>query len=220
MNNNYTIEKELLKKERRKLSTIIDKVEYLKQLKRLVIVVDMVNGFVKEGPLAAFNIMEVVPRQVEILEEAEKEEGTGICFIRDSHPINAEEFKVYGPHCIEGTKETEVIDELKRFQNGNIEYFKNSTNFMFARKFQSDLQQAKELERIDLMGCLSEVCVKNGAISLRTFLDEYNKDIQLGVYEDAIDTFDAPGHNAYEVTNNALKEMANNGIKVYKKGMK
>ena len=27
MNNNYTIEKELLKKERRKLSTIIDKVE-------------------------------------------------------------------------------------------------------------------------------------------------------------------------------------------------
>ena len=220
MNYNYTSKKDILRKEREKLSNTIDKVEYLKQLKRLVIVIDMVNGFVKEGSLAASNIMDVVPRQVEILENAIKEDRTGICFIRDSHSINAEEFKVYGIHCIEGTDETLVIDELKRFQKGNIEFLKNSTNFMFARGIQDDLLKAEELKQIDLMGCLSEVCVKNGAISLRTFLDEYNKDIQVGVYSDAIDTFQAEGHDSLEVTKRALDEMANNGIKVYKKGMK
>ena len=195
----------------------MNKIEYLKKIRELYIVIDMVNGFVKEGNLAAPSIERVVPTQYKILEDASKRYDTGIAFIRDSHTFSSKEFETYGLHCIEGTKETEVIDELQKFIPGNLQYLKNSTNFMFAPSMQKDLLAAKDLERIKLMGCLSDVCVKNGAISLKTFLDQYNKDINVYVYEDAIDTFNAPGHDADLVNKNAIEEMKSNGIKILRK---
>ena len=98
------------------MKTNTNDIERLKRVRELLITIDMINGFVKEGSLAAPSIMRVVPRQIELLKEAEKDDKTGIVFIRDSHPINAVEFKTYGAHCIKGSKETEVIDELKKFE--------------------------------------------------------------------------------------------------------
>lgn len=189
-------------------------IESLKRVRELLITIDMVNGFVKEGSLAAPSIMRVVPRQIELLREVENDDKTGMVFIRDSHPENAVEFKTYGVHCLQGTKETEVIDELKEFERNGHSYFKNSTNLIFAPGFKQDLIRLYNLERIRLMGCLSEVCVENGAIGLRTFLDQLNKDIEVCVHADAIDTFNAPGHDADIVTDMAIARMQANGIKV------
>lgn len=184
-------------------------------IEELVIVVDMVNGFVKEGALAAPSIMRVVPRQIEILKEAIENPKMGIIFIRDCHNKDAVEFKTFGPHCIDGTPETEVIDELKDFVT--CFYKKNSTNFVFADGFINDINKLKNLKRVLLMGCLSEVCVKNGGIALRNLFDQLNKDIDVCVYEDAIDTYDAPEHNCLEVTKRALQDMESNGIKILRK---
>lgn len=192
-------------------------IAFLKDARELLICIDMVNGFVKEGALAAPSILRVVPRQLELLNDALESKDTGIVFIRDSHPENAIEFKTYGPHCIEGTKETKVIDELKYYENYALEYLKNSTNLMYAPNFMEDLLKFNNLEKLRLMGCLSEVCVENGAIGLRTFLDQHNKNTEVCVHADAIDTFDAPGHNADEITNNAIQRMQANGIKVLRR---
>ena len=196
------------------MKTINNNIEKLRKVKELLITIDMVNGFVKEGSLAAPSIMRVVPRQKELLDEAINDKDTGVMFIRDSHPIDAVEFKTFGVHCLEGTKETEVIDELKVYESYALEYLKNSTNLMFALGMQQDLLKFYNLERIRLMGCLSEVCVENGAIGLRTFFDQVNRDIEICVHSDAIDTFNAPGHEADMVTKNALDRMKANGIKI------
>ena len=185
------------------------------EIEELVIVVDMVNGFVKEGALASPSIMRVVPRQIEILKEAIDNPNKGIIFIRDCHNSDAVEFKTFGPHCIEGTIETEVIDELSEFVS--CFYKKNSTNFVFADGFINDINKFKNLKRVMLIGCLSEVCVKNGGIALRNLFDQLNKDIDVCVYEDAIDTYDAENHNSEEVTNRALQDMESNGIKILRK---
>ena len=174
----------------------------------------MVNGFVREGALAAPSIMRIVPRQLELLEDAINNNDTGLIFIRDSHPVDAVEFKTYGVHCIEGSKETELIDELKEYEPYALEYLKNSTNLIFALGLQQDLIRFYNLERIRLMGCLSEVCVENGAIGLRTFFDQVNRDVEVCVHADAIDTFNAPGHEADMVTEDAIKRMQANGIKI------
>ena len=88
---------------------------------------------------------------------------------------------------------------------------------MYALGLQQDLIRFYNLERIRLIGCLSEVCVENGAIGLRTFFDQINKDVEICVHADAIDTFNAPGHDANMVTNNALIKMQANGIKILRK---
>ena len=196
------------------MKTINNDIEKLTRARELLITIDMVNGFVKEGALAAPSIMRVVPRQVELLEDAMDDKNTGMVFIRDSHPVDAVEFKTYGVHCIEGTKETEVIDELKAYEPYALEYLKNSTNLIFALGLQQDLIRFYNLERIRIMGCLSEVCVENGAIGLRTFFDQINKDVEVCVHADAIDTFNAPGHDADIVTDDALARMQANGIKI------
>ena len=195
----------------------MNKIEYLKKIRELYIVIDMINGFVKEGKMAAPSIMRIVPTQYEILNSADKKADAGIAFVRDSHKKNSQEFKTYAEHCIEGTKETEVIEEIKKFIPNSIQYLKNNTNVMFAPNIQEDLLNAENLKKIKVMGCLSDYCAKDAAIGLRCFLDQYDKDIEVCVYEDAIDTFDAPGHNADEINKISVEEMKSRGIKILRK---
>ena len=70
-------------------------VENLKVYETALIVVDMVNGFVNEGVLHDKNIKKIVPRQLELLEEAEKK-GSLIILVKDTHNKNATEFKRFG----------------------------------------------------------------------------------------------------------------------------
>ena len=195
----------------------MNRIEYLKQIKELYLVIDMINGFVKDGKMAAPSIMRVVPTQYKILSDASKRFDNGIAFVRDSHKKNSQEFKTYAEHCLEGTWESEVIDEFKEFLPNSIEYLKNNTNVMFAPNIQQDLLQADKLEKIKVMGCLSDYCAKDAAIGLRCFFDQYNKDIEVCVYEDAIDTFDAPGHNADLINKASVEEMKSRGIKILRK---
>lgn len=198
------------------MKTTNNRIEKLKEIKRLVIVVDMVKGFVVDGKLAAPSINRVVDKQIEILDEALKSEDAVIAFIRDCHTEDSVELKRYDTHCLANTEETQVIDKLKPFERFSLEYFKNSTNFIFAPGMQSDLLSFEKLQSVELIGCLSEVCVLNGAIGTRTFFDQHNKDTDVCVYEDSIDTFDTPGHNADEETKKAIALMKSNGIKILK----
>ena len=189
------------------------------RIEELAINIDMVNGFVKEGALAAPSIMRVVPRQQEILKEYLEGENKAIMFIRDEHSDDSVEFKTFGPHCIKGSGEEKVIDELLEYYLNAYDVNKNSTNFVFGNGFQEKIERLRNLKKVLLMGCLSEVCVKNGGITLRNYFDQLNRDVDIYVAEDAIDTFDAPGHEADEVTKKAIQDMEANGIKVYRKEM-
>ena len=177
----------------------------------------MVNGFVKEGKLAAPSIMRIVPRIEKLLNYYLNKEDSMIAIVRDSHTLDAIEFKTYASHCIKESVESELIDELKFAEKDALTYLKNSTNLVFAKGFMKDLYKMENLERIGFTGCLSEVCVENGAISTKNLLDEWNRDVDVFVFEDAIDTYDAPGHERDLVTKDALQRMERNGIKVYRK---
>ena len=121
----------------------------------------------------------------------------------------------FGIHSLEGTDEAEQIDEEKGY--ANRVFYKNCTNLIFAPGLQEYLKGLPKLERVRLMGCLSEICVTNGGIGLRTFFDQNDMDVEVCVHADAIDTYDAPGHDADLVTEQALKMMESNGIKVLRK---
>ena len=196
---------------------VIDMLNNRNEVENLVVVIDMVNGFVKEGALAAPSIQKIIPRIKEILEENEKDEKGLNVIVRDTHPKDAIEFKTFGAHCVEGTDEVELVDELKPFEEKAVDFPKNSTNFMLADGVIPFLENCYKLKRIAFVGCLSEVCVKNAAITARNYFDQVNRDVEVGVYADAIDTFNAPGHVAEEVTERALADMEANGVKVYRK---
>lgn len=175
-------------------------VKNLKVYETALIVVDMVNGFVNEGVLHDKNIKKIVPRQLELLEEAEKKESL-IILIKDTHNKNATEFKRFGntTHCIKGTNEAELIDELKPFKKKEnvITIEKNSTSLMEAPEFREIVKQAESLKEVNIVGCCTDICVFNGAMSLANYYDEWNQDVEIKVHEDAIATYNEDEREKY-----------------------
>ena len=175
-------------------------VKNLKVYETALIVVDMVNGFVNEGVLHDKNIRKIVPRQLELLEEAEKK-GSLIILVKDTHNKNATEFKRFGntTHCIKGTSEAELIDELKPFEQKDnvITVEKNSTSLMESLEFREIVRQAENLKEVNFVGCCTDICVFNGAMGLANYYDEWNRDVTINVHEDAIATYSEEDREEY-----------------------
>lgn len=175
-------------------------VKNLKVYETALIVVDMVNGFVNEGVLHDKNIRKIVPRQLELLEEAEKK-GSLIILVKDTHNKNATEFKRFGntTHCIKGTSEAELIDELKPFEQKDnvITVEKNSTSLMESPEFREIVKQAENLKEVNLVGCCTDICVFNGAMGLANYYDQWNRDVTINVHEDAIATYSEDEREEY-----------------------
>lgn len=186
----------------------------LEEIKELLIVVDMINGFVKEGALADIYIAHIVPKLEKYVKEYTESGEKEVAFIRDAHSEGCMEFKKFPVHCIEGSYESELIDELKQYEKIGRVYLKNSRSFMFAPGFINDLEKMKSLRKIILAGCCTDLCDLDGGLPLVNYLDQMNRDVEVEVHEDMVETYDAPWHNREEFNEAALKLMKQEGIKV------
>lgn len=185
----------------------------LEEIKRLLIVVDMVNGFVKEGALADPYIEHIIPKIERLVQTFIQDETSEVAFIKDAHHSDSREFTKFPIHCLDGTIESELVDELKPYE-GDLTYKKNSRSFMFAKGFMSDLERMKALREIVITGCCTDLCDLDGALPLINYLDELDKNIEVIVPVDAVETYDAPGHEREEYKRIALTLMKQEGIKV------
>ena len=79
--------------------------------KSAVIVIDMLNDFVT-GPIASPRVNHIIEPIAQLCDYA-REHDMPVIYANDSHtPEIDKEFKVWGPHAVEGTKGAEVITEL------------------------------------------------------------------------------------------------------------
>lgn len=195
---------------------VID-VKNLKMYEGCLIVVDMVNGFVREGVLHDPNIAKIIPRQIELIKEA-KNAGKLIVFIKDTHEENAVEFERFGntKHCVKGNFEADLVDELKEFEKDGIAIPKNSTCFMEAPLFRELMAKQLLMNEFDIVGCCTDICVVNGAIALANYLDQNNRKHVIRVHEDAIATY--AEDNRGEYVDAAKLLMKQQGIQLVKKG--
>lgn len=180
-----------------------------KMYKGCLIIVDMVNGFIKEGLMHDESIERIVPRILELIKEA-KEEGKLIVFVKDSHTKDSIEFLRYGgkEHCLKNTTEAlliRVLEELEKAED-TISIEKNSTNFMESHQMRELMENQTEMEEFDIVGCLTDICVMNGAIGLTTYLDERNRKNQVWIHEDAVSTYAEENRKEYVQATKLLLE--------------
>ena len=183
------------------------------EIEKLLVVVDMVNGFIREGAMASEHIEHIIPRIKTLIDKA-IEEDEGIAFIKDTHEKGCLEFRKFPEHCVKGTKESELVDEFKPYEKGALVYEKNSTSTMFAPGFMKDIDAMKKLREVIITGCCTDICVLNLAIPLTNYFDQNDRDVKVSVLEDAVETYDAPTHNAKEYNEMSLKLMRQAGIEV------
>ena len=62
------------------------------EIEKLLVVVDMVNGFIKEGNMADPYINHITPRIINLVEKVIEEEE-GLAFVKDTHEKDSTEFK-------------------------------------------------------------------------------------------------------------------------------
>ena len=183
----------------------------LKNIKKLLINVDMVNGFVKFGAMSDEYIKHVIPEQIKLINEI-KEKEEAIAIIKDTHKENCIEFKRYPVHCVEGTEEAELVDELKEFEKEALVYEKNSTSTIYAPHFLNDIDEMKDLKEVVIVGCCTDICILNLAIPLKNYFDQKDRDIKITIPKNAVETYNAPNHNREEYNETAFKLMAQAGI--------
>lgn len=189
--------------------------EKLEEIRDLLIVVDMVNGFVREGALHSKRVEGIIPR-IENLVNQYLDEDAAVAFVKDTHDPGAREFKRFPVHCLRGTSEAELVDELKKYEHMALVYEKNSTSAIFPGELLEDIRKMKNLKRVVITGCCTDICVMNLVIPLQCYFDQYNRDVDIIVPEDAIETYDADYHNAEEYINMTRKFFNQSGVQLVK----
>lgn len=181
-------------------------------MKDLLVVVDIVNGFVNEGALADKRINKITPNIEKIIKKA-KLAGINIVAFKDCHSMQDEEFKTFPPHCLKGTSESELIPELKKYEKDMLLIPKNTTNGFITPTF-FKIAKTIHYDRVFVVGCCTDICVKDFVDSYLAFIQKYGLKTQIVVLEDACYTFDGPNHNAEHEHKKAISFMKHNGAKI------
>lgn len=189
------------------------KTKDLREIRRLLVDIDMVNGFIKEGALHDPRIAEILNEHIRLIKLFSADDSD-YEFFRDCHTMDSVEFKYFPVHCLEGTSESEIVDELLPYTIGRRVYKKNSTSGIFAPGYLDDIDKMVNLEEIVYIGCCTDLCDTNIVIPQRNYFNQHNRDVRIIVPENAIATYDAPGHDAREYTDMTIKLMKLNGITV------
>ncbi|SPZ49309.1 Isochorismatase family [Sarcina ventriculi] len=184
--------------------------------KSVLFIIDMNNGFAKSGPLSSKRVEKLIPSIVEDVEIFNSFNNPIIAFT-DSHKKECLEFKSYPVHCLENSYESEIVDEIKQFNDIMI-IKKSSTNAFLEEETKKYIDSFVRdgYKNFVLCGCITEVCVKQFAQTLKAYLNVINKDINVIVPINSVDTYDSPEHNADIINLFSFYEMNSCGIKIVK----
>lgn len=175
-------------------------------MNKLIIVVDMLNGFANKGVLASNEVKKIIPFIEKYLAINKQTDNLFVC---DAHNIDDIEMEIYPPHCLINTEESEIVKELKPFAKKIL--FKNSTNAFHNIKKDNNLLKYDVYE---IVGCCTDICVLQLAITLKTYFNEKKINKKVSVLSNLCATFDNPNHPAIKFHDYALKIMKLAGIDI------
>ena len=153
--------------------------------------VDVLNGFCKQGNLASPRCDAAIPRIRDVI-EARRQAGDQLIFLADTHDPDDREFEVFPVHCVRGTTESEVVPELQPLLQGATLIRKRRYSGFFETDLEARLLAAQP-EQVTVVGVCTDICV------LHTVADLRNRNYRVVVPASDVATFDAPGHPGDEV---------------------
>ena len=166
-----------------------------------LIVVDMQNGFLRHGNLASDDCLAVLPAVVAEVEAA-LAAGHRVIFTADTHEEDDREFEIFPTHCVRGTDEAELVEELRGFLDHDDVHLlpKRRYSAMFETELEGLLHRYG-ITDVRICGVCTDICVMHTTSDLR------NRDIAVTVVANATATFDAPEHPAEQIREQTLAHM-------------
>lgn len=177
-----------------------------------LVIVDMVNGFAREGALKSPRVEGIIAEIAKLSKTCNELHIARLAFA-DCHTKASPEFDAYPAHCMIGTSEGEMVDELKE-PGGYTLISKNSTNGFLEEAFQKWLIENEHINTFVITGNCTDICVQQFAITLKTWFNMQNKRGRVIVPISAVETYDLNLHNGDLMNVTALYNMMINGIEV------
>ena len=167
----------------------------------LLVVVDMQNGFLREGNLASDRCLAVLPAVLREVENA-LAGGRRVLFTADTHEVEDAEFTVFPEHCLRGSREADLVDELLPFlaRDDVLLVRKRRYSAFFETELEGHLHRFG-VDSVRICGVCTDICV------LHTTADLRNRDLPVTVAAAATGTFDLPGHPADSMQEQALMHL-------------
>jgi nicotinamidase/pyrazinamidase len=152
----------------------------------VVLVIDMTKAFMERGHAlyCGDKARKIIPN-VQVLLERELKKEAKILFLNDHHDPDDLEFRMFPPHSIEGTEETEIIPELAKFQGEVIP--KKRFSAFYGTTLGERLAQLKP-EKIVIAGVCTDICV------CHTAADARDRDYTVEVPVNCVASFDEKAH--------------------------
>lgn len=189
-------------------------------------VVDMINGFCKQGPLASERVGTLIAPVVDLCTRSYALGVRAFVLAQDTHDPDTPEFAAYPPHCIAGTAESQAIDEIQAlpFANELTTITKNSLSADIGTSLSEWMHDHTHIHTFIVIGDCTDLCVYSSAMHLRLHANAYNLQRRVIVPANTVETFDTPVSTARELNIKAhpgdlhhvmfLHHMALNGIEV------
>ena len=133
------------------------------EAKEAIVVVDMLNGFLQPGYAlyCGDDARAIIPNVVSLL--ASKPDAARI-FVCDSHGKSDPEFKMFPPHCVQGTDEARVISELEAFSGRIVR--KRTFDGFFGTDL-ADILDELVPQKVYAVGVCTDICVLYTVAGLR-----------------------------------------------------
>jgi nicotinamidase-related amidase len=153
-----------------------------------VIVVDLQNGFMHpKGTLYCGDEARRIIPCIQARATQEREAGATVFFTQDSHAPDDPEFRMFPPHCVAGTWEEEIVDELKALARTARCIRKRRYSALYETDLAEQLA-ALQPDRVLVMGDCTDICV------LHTVADLRNRDWEVEVPAAGVASFDPAQH--------------------------
>lgn len=180
----------------------------------VLVIINMTNQYLNDDTGACHDIAAMVSPVSKLLEICCAHNVKSILF-RDVHDENSTEFSYFPKHSIRGSNDTEVCSELAK--TGGFEIIdKNSINGFHAPGFQKFLKDNNIITNFIVCGAETDMSVMNFCLTLKTYFDQQNIDVNIIIPYTAIETFDYGAHNNDISNILSIQHMASQGIEFVK----
>ena len=156
-------------------------------MRRALVVVDMIEDFVREGgalycgPSMA-SIVPVIRRELDRAHTA----GEAVVYLKDDHLPDDAEFAMFPPHAVVGTKGAEIVPELAPAA-GDVVIPKRRYSGFFGTDLDITLRE-RNVDTLRLVGDCTNICV------LYTAADARNLGYAVEVVRAGVTSFDLEAH--------------------------
>lgn len=152
-----------------------------------IVVIDMVRDFCdSNGRLSCGQAARDIIGPVADRINSARQRGDMVIYLCDHHPPDDSEFRMFPPHCIQGTPGSEVIPELTPHP-GDVVIAKRRFSAFFGTDLEITLAE-RGIKELELAGVCTNICV------LYTAADARMRGFDVTVHRNAVASFDSAAH--------------------------